>query len=49
MTQFRHGSDFLEKGMIIKLVKKPDNEYDKEAIRSAIRRRRKWYLFCLRA
>ena len=36
-TQFRHGSEFLEKGMIIKLVKEPDNEYDKEAIRAEIK------------
>ena len=28
-----YGSDFLEKGMKVKLVKDPDNEYDKEAIR----------------
>lgn len=28
-----YGSDFLEKGMKVKLVKEPDNEYDKEAIR----------------
>ncbi len=27
------GSDFLEKGMKVKLIKEPDNEYDKEAIR----------------
>ena len=32
-AQFRYGSDFLEKGMTVKLVKEPDNEYDKEAIR----------------
>lgn len=24
------GSDFMEKGMKVKLVKEPDNEYDKE-------------------
>ncbi len=30
---FRYGSDFLEKGMKLKLVKEPDNKYDKEAIR----------------
>ena len=28
-----YGSDFLEKNMKVKLVKEPDNEYDKEAIR----------------
>ena len=27
------GSDFLKKGMKVKLIKEPDNEYDKEAIR----------------
>ena len=31
-TQFRHGSEFLEKGMTVKLIKEPDNKYDKEAI-----------------
>jgi len=28
----RYGSEFLEKGMIVKLVKEPDNDYDREAI-----------------
>ena len=28
-----YGSDFLEKGMKVKLIKEPDNEYDKEAIK----------------
>ena len=28
-----YGSDFLEKGMKVKLIKETDNEYDKEAIR----------------
>jgi len=28
-----YGSDFLEKGMKVKLIKEPDNQYDKEAIR----------------
>lgn len=32
-TQFRYGSDFMEKGMKVKLIKEPENEYDKEAIR----------------
>lgn len=27
-----YGSDFLKKGMKVKLIKEPDNEYDKEAI-----------------
>ncbi|WP_022761986.1 HIRAN domain-containing protein [Butyrivibrio sp. AD3002] len=30
---YYYGSDFLKKGMKVKLVKEPDNEYDKEAIR----------------
>lgn len=28
-----YGSEFLEKGMKVKLIKEPDNEHDKEAIR----------------
>ncbi len=28
-----HGSDFLKEGMKVKLIKEPDNPYDKEAIR----------------
>ncbi len=32
-AEFRYGSDFLKKGMTVKLVKEPDNEYDKEAIK----------------
>lgn len=30
---YRYGSEFLKKGMKVKLVKEPDNEHDKEAIR----------------
>lgn len=30
---FRYGTEFLEKGMIVKLVKEPDNQFDKEAIK----------------
>lgn len=32
ITGWKHyfGSDFMEKGMKVKLVKEPDNEYDKE-------------------
>jgi len=30
---YRHGDSFLEPGMKVRLVKEPDNEYDKEAIR----------------
>ena len=32
-TNFRYGSDFMKKGMKVRLEKEPDNEYDKEAIR----------------
>ncbi len=32
-TGFRYGMDYLKKGMIVKLIKEPDNKYDKEAIR----------------
>lgn len=32
-TKYYHGKDFLKSGMKVKLVKEPDNEYDKEAIR----------------
>ena len=32
-TYFYHGKDFLEKGMTVKLVKEPDNDCDKEAIK----------------
>ena len=32
-TGYRHGSDFLKEGMKVKLIKEPDNEYDKEAIK----------------
>jgi hypothetical protein len=35
-TKYYHGKDFLEKGMQVLLVKEPDNEYDKEAIRVEI-------------
>lgn len=35
ITGMKHyfGSDFLKKGMKVRLIKEPDNEYDKEAIR----------------
>lgn len=32
-----YGSNFLEPGMKLKLIKEPDNEYDKEAIRVELR------------
>ena len=31
-TSFYHGKDFFEKDMKVKLVKEPDNPFDKEAI-----------------
>lgn len=31
------GSDFMEKGMKVKLIKEPDNEHDKEAIQVRIK------------
>ncbi len=31
-TQYYHGKEFLKPGMKLKLVKEPDNKYDKEAI-----------------
>ena len=31
-TRFYHGKDFFEKNMKVKLVKEPDNPFDKEAI-----------------
>ena len=35
-TNYYLGSDFLKKGMEVKLIKEPDNKYDKEAIRVEI-------------
>jgi hypothetical protein len=32
-TKYYHGKEFLEKGMQVYLVKEPDNEHDKGAIR----------------
>lgn len=31
------GSSFMEKGMKVKLIKEPDNKYDKEAIQVMIK------------
>ncbi len=36
-TNHYYGSDFLKNGMNVKLVKEPDNEHDKEAIRVEIK------------
>ena len=30
---YYYGSDFMKKGMKVKLIKEPDNEYESEAIR----------------
>ena len=32
-----HGQDFITPGMKIRLIKEPDNEYDREAIRAEIK------------
>jgi hypothetical protein len=32
-TGHYYGKDFIKKGMKVKLIKEPDNEFDKEAIR----------------
>ncbi len=32
-TKYYHGNEFLEPGMKVKLIKEPDNEHDKEAIK----------------
>ncbi len=32
-TSYRHGKDFMKRGMRVRLVKEPDNEHDREAIR----------------
>ena len=32
-TNYYHGRDFLEPGMKVRLIKDPDNEHDREAIR----------------
>lgn len=32
-TGYRYGHEFFEKGMIVGLVKEPDNEHDREAIK----------------
>ena len=32
-TKYRYGHDFMKPGMKVKLVKEPDNQYDREAIR----------------
>ena len=34
---YRYGSDFLKKGMKVKLKKEPDNKYDTEAIQVKVK------------
>ena len=36
-TKNYYGCDFLEPGMKVKIIKEPDNEYDREAIRVELR------------
>lgn len=36
-TGYYYGTDFLKKGMKVKLIKEPDNPYDKEAIRVRVK------------
>ena len=36
-TRHHFGSDFMEKGMKVRLVKEPDNKYDPEAIKVMIK------------
>lgn len=33
-TKYYYGKDFLKSGMKVRLVKEPENEFDKEAIRA---------------
>lgn len=32
-TKYRYGTEWMKEGIILTLVKEPENEYDKEAIR----------------
>lgn len=32
-TKMRFGTDFIKRGMQVRLIKEPENDYDKEAIR----------------
>ena len=44
-TNFEYGSDYLEKEMIVILVKKPDNKYDREVIKVELKPFGKiWYV-----
>ena len=36
-TKYYHGNEFLKPGMKVKLIKEPDNQYDKEAIRVSMK------------
>ena len=32
-TCYRYGHEFIEPGMTVRIIKEPDNEFDKEAIK----------------
>ncbi len=36
-TRYRHGQDFFEKGMKVRLEKEPDNKHDAEAIKVTLK------------
>lgn len=36
-TKYYHGNEFLKPGMKVKLIKEPDNKYDKEAIKVSMK------------
>ena len=36
-TKYYHGNEFLKPGMKVKLIKEPDNQYDKEAIKVSMK------------
>lgn len=35
-TAFKYGTAWVDRGMTVRLVKEPDNEFDKEAIRAEV-------------
>ena len=35
-TQYHFGQEFMKPGMQVKLIKEPDNEFDKEAIKEIL-------------
>lgn len=36
-TDFEYGNEYLKEGMTVKLIKEPDNKYDKEAIKVVLK------------